>query len=326
MNTLTIGRAAFAAASLIAAVPGALAAEAAYPNRPVRVVVPFTPGSATDALARTLGPKLSEMWGQQVVVDNRGGAGGTIGANIVAKATPDGYTLLLNSASHAINATLYPKLPFDTVRDFAGITMVASVPNVLVVGTQVPSKTLKELIDLAKSKPGELNYGSAGVGAASHLNGEMFNSAAGVKMVHVPFKGFSEQLVEIYAGRVQMTWAPVILALSHIQAGRLRPLAVSTAKRSTSLSSVPTVAEAAIPGFVYDPWFAVFAPAATAKPIVKELNRAIVKTLDMADVRQQLQRLGAEPVSTTPEETDKYIRTEIEKLGKVVKASGATAE
>ena len=326
MNTRTIGRAALAAASLIAAVPGALAAEAAYPNRPVRVVVPFTPGSATDALARTLGPKLSEMWGQQVVVDNRGGAGGTIGANIVAKATPDGYTLLLNSASHAINATLYPKLPFDTVKDFAGITMVASVPNVLVVGTQVPSKTLKELVDLAKSKPGELNYGSAGVGAASHLNGEMFNSAAGVKMVHVPFKGFSEQLVEIYAGRVQMTWAPVILALSHIQSGRLRPLAVSTAKRSTSLPNVPTVAETAIPGFVYDPWFAVFAPAATSKSIVKELNRAIVKTLDLPDVRQQLQRLGAEPVSTTPEETDKYIRAEIDKLGKVVKASGATAE
>lgn len=314
------------AAIVVVAMDAAVAAEQSFPQRPVRVVVPFTPGSATDALARTLAPRLTEIWSQQLVVDNRGGAGGTIGANIVAKASPDGYTLLLNSASQAINATLYPKLPYDTVKDFTGVTMVASVPNVLVVGQQVPAKSLKELVELAKSKPGELNYGSAGVGSASHLNGEMFTSAAGIKIVHVPFKGFAEQLTEIYAGRVQMTWAPQILAMSHIQAGRLRALAVSTAKRSSGLASVPTAAEAGLPGFVYDPWFAVFAPSATPKPIVRELNRAIVKTLDIPEVRQQLQRQGAEPVSSTPEETDKYVRSEIEKLGKLVKASGATAD
>ncbi len=304
----------------------AFGAEQAFPSRPVRFVVPFTPGSATDALARTLAPKLTDMWNQQVIVDNRGGAGGTIGANIVAKATPDGYTLLLNSAAQAINATLYPKLPYDTIRDFTSVSMVASVPNVLVVGQQVPAKTLKELIELAKSKPGELNYGSAGVGSASHLNGEMFSSAAGIKVVHVPFKGFAEQLVEIYAGRVQMTWAPQILAMSHIQAGRLRPIAVSTAKRSSGLSNVPTAAEAGLPGFVYDPWFAVFVPGATPKPVVRELNRAIVKTLAMPEVREQMQRQGAEPVSSTPEETEKYVRAEIVKLGKVVKDSGARAD
>ncbi|MGE5523517.1 MAG: tripartite tricarboxylate transporter substrate binding protein [Rhodospirillaceae bacterium] len=313
-----------AVAALVA--PAVSAAEQPFPNRPVRFVVPFTAGSATDTLARTLGPKLTELWGQQVIVDNRGGAGGTIGANIVAKATPDGYTLLLNSAAQAINATLYPKLPYDTVKDFSGVSMVASVPNILVVGTQVPAKTLKELIDLAKAKPGELNYGSAGVGSASHLNGEMFASAAGIKMVHVPFKGFAEQLTEIYAGRIQMTWAPQLLAISHIQAGRLRPLAVSTAKRSTALPNIPTAAEAGLPGFVYDPWFAIFVPSATPKAVVRALNAGIVKTLDMPDVREQLLKQGAEPVSTTPEETDKYVRSEIEKLGKVVKASGARAD
>ena len=309
-----------------AAGTGANAGEAAFPQRPVRFVVPFTPGSATDALARTLAPRLTEAWGQQVVVDNRGGAGGTIGANIVAKSVPDGYTLVLNSASHAINATLYSSLPYDTAKDFSGVTMVASVPNVLVVGQHVQAKTLKELIDAAKAKPGVLNYGSAGVGSASHLNGELFSSTAGIKMVHVPFKGFAEQLVEIYAGRVEMTWAPQILAMSHIQAGRLRPLAVSTAKRSTTLSSVPTAAEAALPGFVYDPWFAIFVPSATPKPVVEQLSRAIVRVIELPEVREQLLRQGAEPVTSSPADTDRYVRAEIAKLGKVVKDSGAKAD
>jgi tripartite-type tricarboxylate transporter receptor subunit TctC len=316
-------------AGLLAVVLAAVTAGAAdqkFPNRPVRFVVPFTAGSATDTLARILAPKLTDTWGEQVVVDNRGGAGGTIGANIAAKSAPDGYTLLLNSASHAINATLYPRLPYDTAKDFAGVTLVASVPNVLVVGPQVPAKTLKELIELAKSKPGVLNYGSAGVGSASHLNGELFTSSAGVRIVHVPFKGFAEQLTEIYAGRIQMTWAPQLLAMSHIQAGRLRPLAVSTAKRSSALANVPTAAEAGLPGFVYDPWFAIFVPGGTPKPIVAQLNRAIVKVIELPDVREQLQKQGAEPVTSTPEQTDKYVRAEIVKLGKIVKESGAKAE
>jgi tripartite-type tricarboxylate transporter receptor subunit TctC len=320
---------ALVAGLLLGVAANAAAAQAtapAFPSHPVRFVVPFTPGSATDALARILGPKLSEMWAHPVVVDNRGGAGGTIGANIVAKSSPDGHTLLLNSAAHAINATLYPQLPYDTVKDFSGVTLVASVPNILVVGQQVPAKSLKELIDLAKAKPGALNYGSAGVGSASHLNGELFASAAGLKMVHVPFKGFAEQLIEIYAGRVEMTWAPQILAMSHIQAGRLRPLAVSMAKRTSALPNVPTAAEAGLPGFVYDPWFAVFAPSGTPKPIVAQLSQAIVKVIALPDVREQLQRQGAEPVTSTPEDTDKYVRAEIAKLGLIVRSSGARAD
>ncbi|HUR58646.1 MAG TPA: tripartite tricarboxylate transporter substrate binding protein [Opitutaceae bacterium] len=311
---------------LVGATASGAAEPQSFPARPVRFVVPFTPGSATDSLARTLSPRLTEMWGQQAVVDNRGGAGGTIGANIVAKSSADGYTVLLNSAAHAINATLYPQLSYDTIKDFSGVTLVASVPNVLVLGQHVQAKTLKELIDLAKAKPGVLNYGSAGVGSASHLNAELFASTAGLKMVHVPFKGFAEQLTEIYAGRVEMTWAPQILAMSHIQAGRLRPIAVSTAKRSSALANVPTAAEAGLPGFAYDPWFAVFVPSATPKPIVTALNRALVKAIEIPEVREQLQRQGAEPVTSTPEQTDKYVRAEIDKLGKVVKSSGARAD
>jgi tripartite-type tricarboxylate transporter receptor subunit TctC len=298
----------------------------AFPSRPVRFIVPFTPGTATDSLARTLGQKLSELWGQQVVVDNRAGAGSVVGTSIAAKSAPDGYTLLMVSASHAVNATLYSKLPFDPAKDFAGVTLVASIPNVLVVGTHVQAKNVQELIAFAKAQPGKLNYGSAGIGAASHLNGELFNSTVGVKMVHIPFKGFSEQLTEIFAGRVDLTWAPQILAMTHIKSGRLRALAVSTARRSTALPDVPTVSEAGVPGFVFDPWFAVLVPAATPKALINRLNADIVKVLQMPDVREKLLVQGAEPVSDTPAHLDAYIREEIAKLGKIVRESGARVD
>ena len=315
-------------AAVLGCASGATVAQGApaFPTHPVRFIVPFTPGSATDALARTLSQKLSETWGEQVVVDNRAGAGSVIGTGIAAKAAPDGYTLLMVSASHAVNATLYSKLPFDPANDFAGVTLVASIPNVLVVGTHVQAKNVQELIAFAKAQPGKLNFGSAGIGAASHLNGELFNSTVGVKMVHVPFKGFSEQLTEIFAGRVDLTWAPQILAMTHIKSGRLRPLAVSTAKRSTALPDVPTVAEAGVPGFVFDPWFAVLAPAATPKALINKLNADIVRVLQMPDVREKLLVQGAEPVSSTPARLDAYVREEIIKLGKIVRESGARAE
>ena len=297
-----------------------------FPARPVRFIVPFTPGSATDALARTLSQKLSETWGEQVVVDNRAGAGSVVGTGIAAKSAADGYTLLMVSASHAVNATLYAKLPFDPAKDFAGVTLVASIPNVLVVGTHVQAKNVQELIALAKSQPGKLNFGSAGIGSASHLNGELFNSTVGLKMVHVPFKGFSEQLTEIFAGRVDLTWAPQILAMTHIKSGRLRPLGVSTAKRSTALPDVPTVAESGVSGFVFDPWFAVLAPVATPKVLINKLNADIVRVMQMPDVREKLLVQGAEPVSSTPARLDAYVREEIVKLGKIVRESGARAD
>jgi tripartite-type tricarboxylate transporter receptor subunit TctC len=297
-----------------------------FPSRPVRFIVPFTPGSATDVLARTLGQKLAEAWAQQVVVDNRPGAGSVVGSNIAAKSSPDGHTLLMVSASHAVNATLYSKLPYDTVRDFSGVTLVASIPNVLIVGPHVTAKNLKDVIALAKAQPGKLNYGSAGVGSASHLNGELFRSMAAISVVHIPFKGFAEQLTEILAGRLEMTWAPQILAMSHIKAGRVFPIAVSTLKRSSALPDVPTAAEAALPGFVFDPWFAVLAPAGTPQPALNQLNAAIVKVLQMPDVRERMQSQGAEPVWNTPQALDQHIRDEIVKLGKIVRESGAKAE
>ena len=225
---------------------------------------------------------------------------------------------LMVSASHAVNATLYSKLPFDPAKDFAGVTLVASVPNVLVVNTSVPATSVKELIALAKARPGALNCGSAGVGAASHLNLELFKSTASVDIVHVPFKGFSEQLTELLAGRLQMTWAPQVLALSHIQGGRLRALGVSTLKRSSSLPDVPTVAEAALPGFVFDPWFAVLVPAGTPRRIIDRLNADIVRTLQMPDVRERLLAQGAEPAWNKPAELDAYVRAEIAKLGRKI--------
>ncbi len=310
---------------LLALATSAMAAEN-FPSRTVRFIVPFTPGSATDVLARTLGQKLGEQWNQQVVVDNRVGAGSVVGTDLAAKSAPDGYTWLMVSASHAVNATLYSKLPYDTAKDFSGVSLVASIPNVLIVGTHVQAKTLKDLIALAKAQPGKLNYASAGIGSASHLNGELFNSMAGVKIVHIPFKGFPEEMTEILAGRLEMTWAPQLLALTQIKAGRVIPFAVSTAKRSSALPEVPTAAEAGIPGFVFDPWFAVLVPVGVPRAIIDQINGAIVKTLQLPDVKERMMTAGAEPVSSTPQELDRYIASEIVKLGKIVKESGATAD
>ena len=311
--------------TLALVVAGAVHAQE-YPVKPIRIVVPFGAGSATDALARVIGPKLTEMWGQQVLVENRPGAGSVVGTSVVAKAPPDGYTLLVVSASHAINATLYTKLPFDPVKDFAGITPLALIPNILIVHPSLPAKNVKELVALAKSKPGTFNYTSAGIGSNSHINGEIFRSTAGISIVHVPFKGFAEAITEIVAGRLEMTFAPAILASSHIKAGRVRALAVSSSKRSSAFPQLPTMVEAGVRDCVFDGWFGLITVAGTPKPIIDKLNGAVIKILRLPDVATQLQNQGADPMPMTPEEYDKYIRSEVVKLGKVVKESGAKAE
>jgi len=297
-----------------------------FPAKPIRILVPFAPGSATDAFARILGPKMNEMWGQPVVVENRPGAGSVVGTAIAAKAPADGYTLLVVSASHAINATLYAKLPFDPIKDFTGVTPVALVPNVLIVHPSMPVKTVKDLVALAKAKAGALNYTSAGIGSASHLNGELFRSTAGINIVHVPFKGFADAITEIIAGRLEMTFAPSILANPHIEAGKVRALAVSTTRRSAAFPRLPTMVEAGVKDCVFDPWFGLIAPAGTPKAVIDKLNGGIAKILHMPDVSKQFQNQGAEPMTMSPEQFDQYMRSEVVKLGKIVKESGAKAE
>ena len=303
-----------------------LAGAQEFPVKPIRFIVPFGPGSATDALARVIGLKMTEMWGQQVIVENRPGAGSVVGTGVAAKSPPDGHTLLMVSASHAINATLYSKLPFDPVKDFSGVTPVALIPNILIVHPTLPVKNVKDLVALAKSKPGEFNYTSAGIGSNSHLNGEVFRSTAGIKIVHVPFKGFAEAITEIIAGRLEMTFAPSILAAQHIKAGKVRPLAVGTSRRSSAFPELPTMVEAGVPDCVFDGWFAVMVPAGTPKPVIDKLNGAIANILRMPDVAKQLQNQGADPMVMTPDVFDKFIRSEVVKLGKIVRESGAKAE
>lgn len=297
-----------------------------FPVKPIRFIVPFGAGSATDALARVIGQKMTEMWGQQVIVENRPGAGSVVGTGIAAKAPPDGYTLLMVSASHAINATLYSKLPFDPVKDFSGVTPVALIPNILIVHPSLPVRSVKELVALAKAKPGQFNYTSAGIGSNSHLNGEVFRSTAGIKIVHVPFKGFAEAITEIVAGRLEMTFAPSILAAQHIKAGTVRALAVGTSKRSSAFPELPTMVEAGVPGCVFDGWFAVLAPAGTPKPVIDKLNVAIAGILRTPDVSKQMQNQGADAMVMSADEFDRFIRSEVVKLGKIVRDSGAKVE
>ena len=306
----------------------AAAAEAQpkFPSKPIRMIVPFSAGSQTDILARLIGQKMNENWGQQIVVDNRPSAGGTIAAGIVAAAPGDGHTLMLHSVGHAINATLYTRLAFDTVRDFAGVSQVASVPNVLVVAPALGVKSVKDLIAMAKQKPGAINFGSAGIGSGTHINGEQFKVAAGISVVHVPYKGTPETLADTMTGRIQYFFAPLVPATPFIKDGRLLALAVSTAQRSPVLPDVPTVAEAAIPGFEYDQWYGILAPRGTPRAILNQLSKEVARVLDLPDVRKTFQTQGAVAKPSTPEQFDAFIRVEIEKLAKVIRASGAKAD
>jgi tripartite-type tricarboxylate transporter receptor subunit TctC len=313
-----------AVAAMVAATAlPATAAEQKYPSRPIRMLVPFSAGSQTDILARWVGEKVLENWGQQVVVDNRPSAGGTIASEYVLAANPDGYTLMMVSTGHAGNATLYSKLSYNTVRDFSGISRVASVPNLLIVAPTLGPKTVKDLIAYAKARPGQINFSSAGIGSGTQINGEMFKLAAGIEATHVPYKGAPESLNETATGRVHFTFSPVVVAMGQAKAGRVTVLAVSTAKRSPLFPDVPTVAEAGIPGFEYDQWYGLLAAAKTPRPIVNQVNKEIVRILNLPDIKERMLTQGATPSPTTPEEFDAFIRSEVKRFAKILIAAGA---
>ena len=315
----------FAAALAIVALP-LLASAQEYPTKLVKVVVPFSGGSATDILARAMGQKLNEMWSQSVVVENRPGAGGTIGANVVAKAPPDGATLMVHSSGHAVNAFIYPTLPYDTLKDFVAVAPLAGQPNVLVVAPSSLYKTMGDLIADAKKRPGMLTFGSAGIGSGTHFNAEKFRFAAGIDVVHVPYKGTPEALTDTMAGRVTYFFSPISAALSHVRAGKLVALAVSSSKRSGLLPDVPTVAEAGLAGFDYTLWVGLFAPAGTPAAVVEKINRSVNTALADPDVKEQLKSLGAETMSMSPAEFDRFMRAEMDDAAKVVKAAGIKAQ
>ena len=302
----------------------ALAAQPqAFPTKPIRMLVPFSAGSQTDILARWVGEKMTENWAQQVVVDNRPSAGGTIASQYVLAANPDGHTAMMVSTGHAGNATLYSKLPYDTVKDFAGVTRVASVPNLLVVSPSLGVKSVKELIAYAKSKPGQINFSSAGVGSGTQINGEMFKLAAGIEATHVPYKGAPEALTEAITGRVHFNFSPVLVAMGQVKSGKALALAVSTASRSPMFPHLPTVAESGIPGFEYDQWYGLLVSAKTPRPIVNTLNKEVVRILNLPDMKERLLTQGATPAPTTPEEFDRFIRSEVQRFAKVLIAAGA---
>ena len=310
----------------VATAPGIAQPTQNYPSKPVRMIVPFTAGSATDLLARRIAPKMSDNWGQQVVVDNRGGGGGTLGSSIVAKATPDGYTLLVHSIAFAMNAALYSKLPYDPLKDFAGVSQISVGTSLLVVAPTLGVKSVKELIALAKQKPGQLNFSSAGVGSGTHLNAEQFRFAAGIDVVHIPYKGVPEQLVDTMTGRIHYFLTPLVPALPFIRDGRLLALAVSTARRTPVLPDVPTIAEAALPGYEYQAWFGVFAPAGTPRPVVEQISREIARIVELPDIKKQMLNQGEEGRSSTPEAFAQFVRAEIEKTRKIVKLAGIRVE
>jgi tripartite-type tricarboxylate transporter receptor subunit TctC len=298
----------------------------AYPSKPIRWVLAFgAPGGAPDTIARTVGPKLTEAWGQQIIVDPRTGAGGTIATEIVAKSPPDGYTILLASPSHAINSFLYGKLPYDPVADFAPVSRIADVPNIVVVHPSVPARSIKQLIALAKSKPGGLLYGSAGNGSSQHLAGELFQKMAGVKMVHVPYKGGGAVVIDLISGQLQLTFGSTT-SLPGIRSGRLVALAVTTAKRVSVLPELPTVSEAGLPGYEAAAWYAAFAPAKTPRLIVEKIQLEIARAIKIPDVRERLSPQMIEPVGSSPSELAAFLQREMGKWGGIVKESGAKVE
>ena len=315
----------FVLAALVALAPLGAAAQA-FPSKPIRIIVPFTPGSATDTMARPVAEKLAAAFGQQVLVENRPGAGGTIGAGMLAKSPPDGYTLAVVSTGHVVNPVLYSSLPYDTLKDFSAVSPLAGQPSVLVVSPALGVKTVKDLVALAKAKPGQLNYATAGVGSAAHISAEKFRMAAGIDAVHVPFKGSPESITETMGGRTQYTWTPLSSAVGQIRSGQLLALAVSTAQRSAALPDVPTIAEAGFPRGVFNFWVGMLAPANTPREILARLNAEVQRALHTADMKERLATLGSEPMAMTPEQFDAFIKEEFTVLGEVMRASGVKAQ
>lgn len=301
------------------------AAAQGYPAKTIRMIVPSTPGGSVDTLARMVAQKMTESLGQQVVVENRAGSGGVVGTEFVSKAAPDGYTLLMAYGSHVINPTLYRKLRYDTVKDFAPVTQVAVQPLMVNIHPSLPAKSVKELIALARKRPGELNYGSAGSGSGGHLATEILAMMTGIKIVHVPYKGIAPAMFDLIAGNTQLIIATLITSLPHVRSGRLRGIGVTSAKRSSVVPEIPTVAET-VPGYEVEVSYFLLAPAATPKEIITRLNAEAVKGLRQPDVIERLARDGARPVANSPDATGRYIAEEIVKWGKAVTASGARAD
>ena len=318
--------AAFVAAVAAAGHAGSASAEV-YPNRPVRIVVPYSPGGTTDILARALAQKLAEALGQQVVVDNRPGAAGMIGADLVAKAAPDGYTVLMASVAEvAINQSLYGKMTYDPVRDLAPVTLAGVTPLILVIHPSIPASSVEELLAHTKAKPGQFTFGSPGNGSVQHLSGELVKTVAHVDWVHVPYKGAPAVLADVLGGQVSMFFAGMPPAMPHVKTGRLRALAVTTAKRSPAAPEIPTMEEAGVPGFDISNWFGVFVPAATPKDVIAKLNREISKALQLKDVRERMADQGLETVGNTSEQFSAFLRAEIAKYAKLIQVSGARAD
>jgi len=295
---------------------------AQYPNKAVHVIVSFTPGSSTDIVGRIVMAKVSEYWGQPVVVENRGGAGGSIGSAVIAKAAPDGYQLLINSNAHSVNPAIYAKLPYDTAKDFTDITPLAIQPNVLVVNANSSYKTLMDLVNEAKAKPGSINWGHAGIGSGTHLNTERFLAASGIKVTQVPFKGTPEVFAAMFSGDVNAYWAPISAAMSSIKSGRLRPLAVSTAKRNPTLPDVPTTGEAGVKGADSPLWFGVWGPAGLPNDVVNKINADVRKALNDPQVKERLANGGNETMDMSPQEFARFVRSEIDVYQKVIKDAG----
>jgi tripartite-type tricarboxylate transporter receptor subunit TctC len=296
-----------------------------FPVKPVRIVVAYPAGGPTDLIARTVAQKLSETFAQQVIVDNRPGASGLIGAELVVKASPDGYTLLTVPVTYAVTPSVFPKMPYDAEKDLAPVALIAAAPFILVVHPALPVKTVKDLVTLAKSRPGQINYASASNGGMPHLAGELFNSMAGVKLVHIPYKGAAPATIDLLAGQVSLMFNNMLSAMPHVKSGKLRAIAVTSAKRSRAVPELPTIGET-LPGFEASGWYAAFAPAGTPREIISRLNADINRLMRSPDVTQRLAADGVEAVGLTPEQFGAYLHQEIVKWGKVVKASGATVD
>ena len=307
---------------LLLSLLSACALAQSYPGKPVRVIISFTPASATDIVGRLVSARLAEYWGQPVVPENRAGAGGSIGSAVVAKAAPDGYTLLINSNAHSVNPAIYANLPYDTVKDFTDVVPLSMAPNVLVVNAGSPHKSLMDLVSLAKSKPGAINFGHAGVGSGTHLNTEKLIAAADIKVTQVPFKGTPEVVQAIFSGSVDCYWVPISAGIAHVKSGKLRALAVSSSKRSPALPEVPTTGEAGVPGADAPLWFGVWGPAGMPPEVVRKINGDVRKALAEPAVKQRLANLGNDPMDMSPEEFARFVRSEINDYQRVVRAAG----
>jgi tripartite-type tricarboxylate transporter receptor subunit TctC len=304
-----------------------LAQAANYPSKPIRIIVPFAPGGPNDILGRIVGQKLYELWGRPAVIENRGGAGGTIGVDAGAKSAPDGYTIVIGGSSNlAVAPGLYARLPYDPLRDLAPVVNVAIVPYVLAVNPHVPARSVKELMAVARSKKGLLSYGSSGTGAMSHLAAELFKAASGAEIVHVPYKGTSPSVTDMIAGQIDMMFADLAAVAPHAKVGKLRLLATAGSKRSAAAPELPTMAEAGVKGYAVDTWFGIVAPIATPKDIIVKLNAAIVNGLKAHDVQQRFEELGYEAIGDTPEQFGATIKADIEKFSRLIKNAGIKAE